>query len=316
MNKKNPLVSIIVRTKDRPELLNNALKSIVQQNYRPIEIVLVNDGGCDLHFEEIEHMLSDIILYYVRLKKNSGRAHAGNVGIENTKGAFIGFLDDDDEFYPEHLETLVTSLHGAHYNIAYTAVEFTEKSLHDDGAPAQTGRKVLFSRDFSYKDLIINNYIPLMSLLFKADLVKDLKFDESFDLYEDWDLLIRAGETTDFHFIDKVTAVYNQWSTTQIAFKSPQEKIRNETLKIYKKHRAKMPLELIFHLREENVRKDKVIAEKDEYIKTIETRIHDIGKTLEEKVTYIQTIHSGRGWRLLTKYYKIRDSILRLFHVR
>lgn len=307
MNEENLLVSIIVRTKDRPSLLKNALKSIAQQSYRPIEIILVNDGGCDLHIEEIENMLSDIALRYVRLEKNSGRAHAGNVGIENAKGAFTGFLDDDDEFYPEHIETLVTSLHGSHYNIAYTAVEFVERSFHDDGSPARPDRKILFSRDFSYEDLIINNYIPLMSLLFKADLLKDLKFDESFDLYEDWDMLIRAGETTNFHFIDKVTAVYNQWSTSQIAFKSPQETIRKETLKIYKKHRAKMSLELIFDLREENARKDKVIAE-------IES-LPDNLETILKKYDYIQIIQSGRGWRLLTKYYKIRDSILRLFNL-
>ena len=51
----NPLVSIIVRTKDRPRLLRRALQSIAAQTYRPIEVVLVNDGGCDL---EIKRLLS------------------------------------------------------------------------------------------------------------------------------------------------------------------------------------------------------------------------------------------------------------------
>ena len=48
MEEKTPLVSIIVRTKDRPKLLKRALQSIFAQTYRPIEVVLVNDGGCDL----------------------------------------------------------------------------------------------------------------------------------------------------------------------------------------------------------------------------------------------------------------------------
>jgi len=314
MDKEIPLVSIIVRTKDRPQLVKTALKSIARQSYRPIEVILVNDGGCDLEIEEIKNILSDISLYYVRLEKNSGRAHAGNVGIENAKGAFIGFLDDDDEYHPEHIETLVTQLNQGAYPIAYTAVEFIEKTLDDERLQSTNAKKHLFSKDFSYDDLIIGNYIPLMSLLFKANFLNSLKFDESFDLYEDWDMLIRAGALTPFHFINKVTAVYNQWSDSQIAFKSPQEKIRQETLKLYKKHRDKMPLELIFNLREENARKDKVIAEQEEYIGNIETRIHDIEKTLKEKNSYIQTIHSGRGWRLLSKYYKIRDRILRLIH--
>jgi glycosyltransferase involved in cell wall biosynthesis len=312
MDKEMPLVSIIVRTKDRPQLVKTALKSIARQSYRPIEVILVNDGGCDLNIEEIKNMLSGISLNYVRFEKNSGRAQAGNVGIENAKGEFIGFLDDDDEYHPEHIATLVAQLCQGEYPIAYTAVEFVEKTLDDDKLQSTKAKKHLFSKDFSYDDLIIGNYIPLMSLLFKANLLKSLKFDESFDLYEDWDMLIRAGALTPFHFINRVTAVYNQWSNSQIAFKSPQERIRQETLKLYKKHREKMPLELIFNMREENARKDKVIAEQEEHIGNIETRIRDIEKTLKEKNNYIQAMHSGRGWRLLSKYYKIRDRVLRL----
>ena len=314
MGNKNPLVSIIVRTKDRPKLLRNALRSIAQQSYRPIEVILVNDGGADLDGEAFKDIPANVLLNYIRLEQNTGRAHAGNVGIDNAKGEYIGFLDDDDEFFPDHTETLVTSLHGSEYAIAYTAVEFIEKSSHDNGSSSHPDKKTLFARDFSYEDLIVSNYIPLMSLLFRADLLKDLRFDESFDLYEDWDMLIRAGEKTLFHFIDKITAIYYQWSNSQIAFKSPQEIIRKETLKLYEKHREKMPLERIFDLRQENARKDKVIVEKNEHIATIETRIHDLEKTLREKDEYIQTIQSGRGWRLLSKYYKIRDRILRRIH--
>ncbi len=82
-----PLVSIIVRTKDRPKLLKRALQSIAAQTYRPIEVVLVNDGGCDLDVEELRTILGDVSLSYRRLEKNMGRAHAGNVGIETYKEA-------------------------------------------------------------------------------------------------------------------------------------------------------------------------------------------------------------------------------------
>ena len=63
------MVSIIVRTKDRPELLKSAIASIAEQTYRPIEVVLVNDGGCDLDIEELKAILGDITLNYVRLEK-------------------------------------------------------------------------------------------------------------------------------------------------------------------------------------------------------------------------------------------------------
>lgn len=314
MDNKNPLISIIVRTKDRPQLVKTALRSIARQTYRPVEVVLVNDGGCELDIEDLKSILMNVSLNYVRLEQNTGRAHAGNVGIDNANGAYIGFLDDDDEYHAEHIETLVHALRQGDHPIAYTAVEFVEKTFQDDALRSTDTRKFVFSRDFSYDDLIISNFIPLMALLFRAHLLKSLKFDESFDLYEDWDMLIRAGEKTRFHFIDKITASYNQWSNSQIAFKSPQEIIRKETIKLYTKHRDKIPLDLIFDMREENAMKNKVIHKKDEYIMDLEARIEDPEKTLKDKAPYMQTIHSKGGWRLLNKYYKIRDRILRLIH--
>ena len=62
MNKEKPLVSVIVRTKDRPKLLKRAIQSISAQTYRPIEVILVNDGGCDLDVEELKGILGDISL--------------------------------------------------------------------------------------------------------------------------------------------------------------------------------------------------------------------------------------------------------------
>ena len=55
MREENPLVSIIVRTKDRPKLLTRALQSIASQDYSPIEVVLVNDGGSDLNALDQKH---------------------------------------------------------------------------------------------------------------------------------------------------------------------------------------------------------------------------------------------------------------------
>ena len=90
--KSNPLVSVIVRTKDRPALLKRALRSIAAQTYRSVEVVLVNDGGCDLDRKELQAILGKISLNYIRLEENTGRAHAGNVGLENAKGEVHRFF--------------------------------------------------------------------------------------------------------------------------------------------------------------------------------------------------------------------------------
>jgi glycosyltransferase involved in cell wall biosynthesis/ABC-type transporter Mla subunit MlaD len=238
---ENPLVSVIVRTKDRPKLLKRALRSIADQTYRPIEVVLVNDGGCDLDVEEMKTILGDVSLHYIKLEKNEGRAFAGNVGIENAKGDYIGFLDDDDEFYPKHIVTLVSFLQQSDYEVAYTDSLMVYKEYNPETRELNelVKREVVFSYDFDYNRLVFENYIPFMCLLFRRNpLVTSGGFGDKFDLYEDWDLLIRIAKKYPFYHIKQVTANYNQWSTDyQISqvHKDPNF-LRQAYLKVLSKH--------------------------------------------------------------------------------
>src|SRR5205085_7928445 len=89
-------ISVIVRTKDRPALLREAVESIRATRY-PAEIIVVNDGG-----QRPE--LSDVTL--IHHESSKGRSAAANSGVNAAKNRFVAFLDDDDVFYPEHLATL------------------------------------------------------------------------------------------------------------------------------------------------------------------------------------------------------------------
>lgn len=246
MNKEKPLISVIVRTKDRPKLLKRALQSVAAQTYKPIEVILVNDGGCDLDIKEIEKILGDVFLKYIRLEDNMGRACAGNVGIKNTQGKYVGFLDDDDEFYPEHVTTLVDFLTHNGYCVAYTDSEIVKYDYDaEKDELIVEARYVLFSEDFSNEKLLFGNYIPLMCLLFDINLLHDQKFDESFDLYEDWDLLIQIAEKVSFHHIEKVTAKYNQNLGEQITANSKFH--RNAFIQLMEKHKDKIIPQALFH---------------------------------------------------------------------
>jgi glycosyltransferase involved in cell wall biosynthesis len=269
----NPLVSIIVRTKDRPKLLKKALQSIAAQTYRPIEVILVNDGGCGLDVEELKAILGDVSLNYVRLEKNTGRAHAGNAGIENAKGDYIGFLDDDDELYPEHVSVLVGYLEQSDLKVAYTDSLMVYKEYNSQTQELSDIRKELvYSQDFDYEKLIFENYIPFMCLLFVRDvLLNSGGLDSRFDLFEDYDLLIRIGENYPFYHIRKITAEYNQWcSAFQISQRNKNINfLRESYLKLFSKHIDKFTPERIY-----NYRSATSIA-KDAHIKNLETLIKD-----------------------------------------
>lgn len=279
------LVTIVVRTKNRPELLRKALQSIAAQTYRPVEVVLINDGGCSVDDEQLRLVLGDVSLTYLELDEGKGRAGAANVGLANAKGTYIGFLDDDDEFYPNHLSVLVPFLKRTGYRVAYSAVEFTQKAWDSEGRILRSEIKWNFAQDFAPDDLIIANYIPLIALVFESGLLKGLRFDESFELYEDWDMLIRAAVMTPFHFVNTVTAVYNQWGNSQITFQTPPEMVQEATLKIYKKHQLKIPSEAVYRMREENLEKDRTIAELNARIRELNLKIdHMTGREYEQDV--------------------------------
>ncbi|MEW6053869.1 MAG: glycosyltransferase family 2 protein [Nitrospirota bacterium] len=316
MQQENLLVSIIVRTKDRPALLRRALKSIAAQTYRPIEVVLVNDGGCDLDVEELGRILGNASLNYIRLRENRGRARAGNTGIENARGDYIGFLDDDDEFYPEHISTLMSFLKDSEYRIAYTDSLMVYARYHDSTGEMEVMRKeVMFSHDFDFDLLVFENYIPLLCLLFARETVLSVSgFDESFDLYEDWDMLIRLGEIQPFHHIRKTTAEYSQWSlTSQISqWNMDSDLLKQACLRVLNKHLHKFTaLRIHDHLSRSLV------------VKKLEQRINQLretekeGQRLEEllqaKEQLVSEIMNTRGWRLLQHYRHIRDGFRALY---
>jgi len=257
MKEENPLVSIIVRTKDRPKLLAKALQSIADQNYSPIEVVLVNDGGQDIDIEEMKNILGDTSVIYVRLEKNTGRANAGNVGIEHSKGEYIGLLDDDDEFYPEHISTLISFLVKSDYKVAYTDSLMVYREYNSDTHEfTDIKKELIFSREFDYAFLIFENYIPFMCLLFERKiLITSGAFDGSLDLYEDWDLLLRIGEKYPFYHIKKITAHYNQWSLQfQISQRNRDpDFLKQAYLRILYKHIDKITPERIHNYMSENV---------------------------------------------------------------
>ena len=343
--KDSPLVSIIVRTKDRPKLLKNALKSIAAQTYRPIEVVLVNDGGCELDVEELRALLGDISLEYRRLEKNTGRAHAGNVGLEHARGEYIGFLDDDDEFYPEHLKILTAKLKNSTLRIAYTEAEVVFLDLVGEDEMVERFKYVIYSQEFSPEMLLIQNYIPLMCLLFDRSVFDEVRFDESFEIFEDWKLLVTLSEKYWFEHINMVTARYIQWcdksqinrralseNFSQVAYKKVLDqninKITSSAIYTYCVNSATERMKLINELIQKESASSTEMRELVEKLKLIETenRVmktenkvvktekqqieHEKDRLLDELLGlqhYLRELSNSVSWKLIERYRTFKD---------
>jgi len=229
-----PLVSIIIRTKDRPELLKEALQSLAAQSYKKIEAIVVNDGGEDV--ADIVYSFKNKIyqVKYIYHEKNIGRAAAANSGLFSAAGEWIGLLDDDDILLPEAISTLISS--GMAAGAVYGQVEAV---LYKD---RQGNSQILsmFGTPFSREALFLNNYIPTCGFLFKKKFALKIDgFDTGFYRLEDWDFIYRLAQETEFNFVPQKVAIYRLFNRGFILDRNNlKESPWRE--KFYKKHINKL----------------------------------------------------------------------------
>lgn len=205
------LVSIIVRTYNRPERLQECLQSLARQNYSPFEVVVVNDAGEDVsHILPVE--LGSIPYQYICNSKNMGRTAALNIGVEAAKGDYIGFLDDDDAVYQHHIRTLAQTTMPDRLPVVYSNV--INVTYQRDPVSQEWKRvheQLVYSFDFEKDNFLLANYIPITCLLIRKDCFAAVgPFDESLLIYEDWEFLIRLSRKFQFKHIPVITGEYRR----------------------------------------------------------------------------------------------------------
>lgn len=226
---QQPLVSIITRTCQRPEVLKGALNSIREQTYKNIQVIIIEDGK-----NESEAMLAeeypDLNYVYEATGKKMGRCVVGNRGLELASGEYINFLDDDDLFFPNHVQLLVNALLQEEQRAAYAVAEEHQIVVKSENPYRFKIKKNLirFRQPFNRLLLYTSNYIPIQSIMFQKSLYKEFGgFDHQLDTLEDWDLWVRYSTHTDYVFVNQVTSCYHT------PYKKKDKKKRSTDLKKY-----------------------------------------------------------------------------------
>lgn len=205
-----PLISVIVRTCNRRRSLREALQSLQAQTCQDFEVILVNDGGEDVT-DVVTELSPPLRIAYHAWRPSRGRSQALNAALKEARGTYIAYLDDDDIYYPDHLETLVTALSGDDCQVAYTDVVWAYQRRTPDGGYATDERRQLHARAFDRDWLLFENYIPINAVMHaRACLDVVGHFDEAFEVLEDWELWIRLALRYDFRHIAKCTAEYRK----------------------------------------------------------------------------------------------------------
>jgi len=289
-------VSVIVRTKDRPALLSEAIASIRATSY-PAEIVVVNDGGARPDVEGVT---------LVEHETSRGRAEAANAGVNAAKNAFVVFLDDDDLYYPEHLATLSKAANGSNATAWYSDAV----SAFIDSESREAMR--IYARNFDRELLLIDNYLPLPTLLFRrSDFFTLGGFDPAFDLFEDWDFLIRLAQRGDFIRVPRITCEIRHIKgsgSVVLANLEVSPKFRDAKLQVWRKHAALMGENVFANVFERE--KQRTVAIEGELVEARGAR-----SRIEQEVARLERDKQSLIGQIGTLSERINEAMMRISHL-
>lgn len=238
---ENPIVSIIVRTKNRPHLLRKALLSLSNQTNNQFETIIINDGG-----EDISKIVQEFSIYYpityVRNENSVGRTEALNIGVNHCQGEWIGILDDDDIVYPWHLDNLLTAVsNNPAEKFFYTNYN---QSLFDSSINDYSIKLVgVEPWEFDAKELLVNNHVPIHSWLISRSCFLEVgNFDEKLSMLEDYEFLIRLSKEYNFCHINRVTCEYRFYLDGVNSIVNNRLKTKEALLSIYEAHQSDDPM--------------------------------------------------------------------------
>lgn len=209
-----PLVSVLLRSMDR-STLSFALDSVALQTYPHIEVVVVNATGNN--HSPIGDWCGRFPMRVVGSGNRLQRSQAANVAIANAKGKYLIFLDDDDWFEAQHVDTLVKKIiSDTKFKAVYANVQVV--SAHGDYLDH------IFNTEFDPLKLMADNLIPIHAILFDKCLIEaGCLFDETLDVYEDWDFWLQIARLTDFSHLNRVGAYYVVVGNSQVGLNGTAE---------------------------------------------------------------------------------------------
>ena len=232
----NKTVSAIITTHNRQGLMVRAVKSVLCQTYKNIELIVVDDASD----ERADELLKEFDLQYIYIpkEKSKGGNHARNIGVLTAKGEYVAFLDDDDYWLPTKIEKQVALIEEKKCGLVYCG---RIKERHQDGKRSTSIDIKNMEGDLK-KDVL--QTVPTTSssmLINKNFLIEHGMFDEELKFWQDYELLIRLSKYTPFYRVPEALTVYlvdvndkKRISNKYFGWKSNVKYIKNKHRDLYK----------------------------------------------------------------------------------
>ena len=195
-----PLVSILIRSMDRPTLVR-ALDSAAAQTWHNLEIVVVAACGASHRPLPDSWQGRPLRLVFPTPDRRLPRPDAANAALEAARGEWLNFLDDDDEFLPEHIATLLAAPRTQDERVIFSRTRVVDEQARILGHVSHAGNRV---------QLYFHSRATTCALLFHRSLVDEgVRFDRDFAVHEDHDFQVNCATRSEFVFVDAATCVWH-----------------------------------------------------------------------------------------------------------
>lgn len=185
----DPVVDIVLPTYNRREFLPHAIECIRAQTFRDWQLLVVNDGGEDVA-DIVAGFADERIVYFSR--PHAGKPTQLNFALANSSAPYIAYMDDDDEVFPTHLETLLRPVREVGADFVYSDTYLT---LLDENGEIKT-REPENVRDAPYEEIRVFNRVNHKQILHSRTLAEKVgAYDESMRVLIDYDYIKRLAES-------------------------------------------------------------------------------------------------------------------------
>lgn len=211
---QEPLVSVVIPTYNRADLILRAIDSVRSQSYRNWEIIVVDDNSQDRTAELVGKLVNQHQpIYYHRHETNLGGSAARNTGINHAQGDYIAFLDSDDVWLPEKLELQIQAIANQpdfpnQAIISYTKFQKSSRVFYQPAILPRRGKKT----DETVADYfwLGGGEILTSTLIVSRDLAVKHPFRVGLPKHQDLDFVIRLGYTeAKFIFLPEVLTIWH-----------------------------------------------------------------------------------------------------------
>lgn len=203
-------ISIIVPVFNTEKYVKKSISSILNQSYKNIELIIINDGSTDNSEKIIKELIRNNKNIKYKKIKNSGVAHARNVALEMATGSYVGFVDSDDFIDKKMYETLYKTARDEDSDIV--TCSYNKKYIDKSVSIYPKDKSVFGKSIIESKNIFLNSNPYITSKLFSMKLIKEnnIKFEEDLRIFEDllfcYKLYLKANKIS---YVDETFYNYN-----------------------------------------------------------------------------------------------------------